>query len=245
MEQLEDSPPRDPLAEDELVAVLANMREYYQPSSLADLPNESPEENAPEKSHAEEENLPVHDDEIGETNREQSVPTTPEEILVEAGADLRASHESSTETLEIKKLRREQQKFLNIIAQLRQQIRVLKANQRIRRSRRAKRPRTNSHPANQNPAESPAAVPNNAEEPTVVPSTREQQFFFVHVKQEWPAEEQTVVPSTEGQHQTFIHVKKEKENKEVQTEAPPSGVIRVLNSKQRNKKVQVKIKHSF
>jgi len=65
MEQLEGSPPRDPLAEDELAAVLVNMEKYYQPSSPADLPNEPLEENAPEKSHAEEENLPVHDDEIG------------------------------------------------------------------------------------------------------------------------------------------------------------------------------------
>lgn len=116
MEQLEGSPPRDPLAEDELAAVLANMETYYQPSSPPDLPNEPPEENAPEKSHAEEENLPVHDDEIRETNREQSVPMTPEEIPIEVGADLRASHESSAETLEIKKLRRKQQKLLNIIA---------------------------------------------------------------------------------------------------------------------------------
>jgi len=130
---------------------------------------------------------------------------------------------------------------LNIIAQLCQQIRVLKANQRIRRSRRAKRLRTNSHPADQDPTKSSATVPNNAEEPTAVPSTGEQQQTFVRVKQEWPAEKQTVVPSTEGQQQTFIHVKKEKEKKEVQIEAPPSGVIQVLNSKQRNKKVQVKL----
>ena len=44
-----------------------------------------------------------------------------------------------------------------------------------------------------------------------------------------------------GPQQPFIRVKKETESKEVQTEAPPSGVIRVLNSKQRNRKVQVKL----
>jgi len=66
------------------------------------------------------------------------------------------------------------------------------------------------------------AVPNDAEEQTAVPND---------------AGEQTVVPIKEEQQQTYIHVKKEKENKEIQTEAPPSGVIRVLNSKQRNKKV--------
>ena len=41
--------------------------------------------------------------------------------------------------------------------------------------------------------------------------------------------------------QPFVRIKKETDNKEVQTEAPPSGVIQVLNSKQRNRKVQVKL----
>jgi len=47
--------------------------------------------------------------------------------------------------------------------------------------------------------------------------------------------------SSSTPQQPFIRVKKEKENKGIQTEAPPLGVIRVLNSKQRNKKVQVKL----
>ena len=82
--------------------------------------------------------------------------------------------------------------------------------------RKAKRRRTKNRPAVQNPAENPAAVQKDAGEQTAVPIKKEQQ-------------------------QTYIHVKKEKDNKEIQTEAPPSGVIRVLNSKQRNKKVQVKV----
>ena len=53
--------------------------------------------------------------------------------------------------------------------------------------------------------------------------------------------EQQEAPMAGRPQQPFVHIKKETENKEVQTEAPPSGVIRVLNSKQRNRKVQVKL----
>jgi len=121
---------------------------------------------------------------------------------------------------------------LSIIAQLHQQIRILKARQRVRKTagkkkvatsvklRKAKRLRTKNRPVVQNPAENPAAVPNDAGEQTAVPFEKEQQ-------------------------QTHIHAKKEKDNKEIQTKAPPSGVIRVLNSKQRNKKVQVKLPASI
>ena len=122
IEQLEGSPPQDPVGEDELAAILANMGEYGQPSSPAGLADGPPEEDTPEKLHAEkvgEESLPVHDEEIGDTNREQSVPKTPEETLDGVGAELRASHEPSAEAREIKKLRRKQQKLMSTIAQLR------------------------------------------------------------------------------------------------------------------------------
>lgn len=172
--QLKSSPPQDPVGEDELAAVLANMGEYGQPSSPADLPDEPPEKNTSKKSHAVEageEKLPVHDEEIGETDREQFVPKAPEEIPDGVGADLRASREPSTEAMEIKKLRRKQQRLLNTISQLRQQIQILKVNQMIERttgkrkrataakSRRAKRRRTNNRHAGNH-----VVVPNDVEE---------------------------------------------------------------------------------
>jgi len=139
--------------------------------------------------HAEkvgEESLPVHDEEIGDTNQEKSVPKMPEETLDGVGAELRASHEPSAEAREIKKLRRKQQKLLSTIAQLRQQIRILKANLRMRRtagkrkranaarSRKIRRRRTYSRPAGQNPAKRPTAVPNDTEEQIVVPTDIEE-----------------------------------------------------------------------
>lgn len=79
------------MGEDELAAVLANMGEYGQPSSPADLYDKPQEENTFEKSHVvqvEEENLLVHDEEeIGDTDREQSVPKTPEEISKDVEAE--------------------------------------------------------------------------------------------------------------------------------------------------------------
>ena len=54
-------------------------------------------------------------------------------------------------------------------------------------------------------------------------------------------EPQDDIPFTEGPPYPFIHVKKERENKAVQTEAPPLGIIRDRNSRQRNEKVQVKL----
>lgn len=92
MEQQEGSPLKDPVAEDELAEVLANMGEYGQLSSPSDLRDKLQEENAPEEPHekeTEEENLPVHDKEmIGDTEQEQSIPNqkTSNEILEEAGA---------------------------------------------------------------------------------------------------------------------------------------------------------------
>ena len=90
---------QDPVGEDELAEVLANMGEYGQPSSPSDLQDKPQEENAPEKPHAkeaEEENLPIHDKEtIGDTEQEQSIPNqkTPEEIPEETGAEREVAQE--------------------------------------------------------------------------------------------------------------------------------------------------------
>ena len=76
--------------------------------------------------------------------------------------------------------------MLNTIAQLRQQIRILKANLRIRRTRRkrkkatvakscrTRRRRTYSRPVGQNPTGRPTAVPNDIEEQTAVPNDIEE-----------------------------------------------------------------------
>ena len=72
---------QDPLGENELAKVLANMGEYGQPSSPSNLhAEEKPqEENAPEESHAkeaEEENLLVHDENmIEDAKQEQYIPS--------------------------------------------------------------------------------------------------------------------------------------------------------------------------
>lgn len=218
MGQLEGIPPPDLVGADELATVLANMGEYGQPSSPAGLCDEPPEEDTLEKSNAEkagEENLPIHDEKIGETNREQSVPKTPEEIPDEEGADLRASHEPSVEVIEIKKLRKKKQGLLNTIAQLRQQIRTLKANQRIQRatekrkrataakSHREKRQRTNSRPADQDPAGNLAAVSNDIEEQTAVPNDTEEQTVVPN-----DTEEQTNVPN-DTEERTTVSIKTE------------------------------------
>ena len=248
-----------------MVVVLANMGEYGQPSSTTGIPDEPVEEDIPEKAHAEkegEENLPVYDDEMEDTNQGQSVPKTPEEILDEEGADLRASHKPSAEAEEIKKLRKKQQRLLGTIARLRQQIRILKANLRIQRtarkrkratavkSRRTRRRQTYSRFVGRNPIRRPTAeeqtvVPNDIEEQIVVPSDIEEQTVVpsdLEERMEIPIEEeeQQEAPMAGGPQQPFIRVKKEKESKETQTEAPPSRVIRVLNSKKRNRKVEVK-----
>ena len=80
MEQQEGNPLQDPLGEDELAKVLANMGEYGQPLSPSDLhAGEKPQEkDAPEESHAKEaevENLSIHDEKMSEnTEQEQPVP---------------------------------------------------------------------------------------------------------------------------------------------------------------------------
>lgn len=87
--------------------------------------------------------------------------------------------------------------------------------------RKAKGWRIRIRPVVQNPVENPAAVPNDVEEQNVVPFEKEQQHTDIHVKIEM------------DDMMTC--------DKEIQTKAPLSGVIRVLNSKQCNRKVQVKI----
>jgi len=87
------------------------MGEYGQPSSPIDLHDKPQEENAPKKPHAEEAeegNLPVHDEEeIRDTEQEQSVPKAPEEIPEEAPGTSHGPNRSrqpavpSNETLEI------------------------------------------------------------------------------------------------------------------------------------------------
>jgi len=122
---------------------------------------------------------------------------------------------------------------LKIIVQLYQQIRILKARKKVKRTSarknattlakplKKKRQRTKVHPALQNPIENQAVVPNDAEKHTAVPIRKEQQWTDIHVKIEM--DEMLT------------------RNKEIQTETPPSGVTRVMSSKKHNKKVQVKL----
>lgn len=130
-------------------------------------------------------------------------------------------------------MRKEQQRLLNIIVKLHQQIRILKEGKRVKRTPgrknattlakplKTKGRRTRVHPAVQNPVENQVAVPNDAGEQTVVPIEKEQQWTDIHVKIEMD--------------EMLIR------DKEIQTVAPPLGVIRVMNAKQHNKKIQVKL----
>jgi len=91
-------------------------------------------------------------------------------------------------------LQKEQQRLLNIILQLCQQIRILKARQRVKRTsgrKNATTPvkplktkgwRTRVHPAVQNPVENQAVVQNDAGKQIVVPIKKEQQWTDIHVK---------------------------------------------------------------
>ena len=81
--------------------------------------------------------------------------------------------------------------------------------------------RTRIHPVVQSPVENQDVVPNYAEKQTIVPIEKEQQQSDIHVKIEM--DEMLT------------------RDKEIQTEAPLLGVIRVMNSKKRNRKVQVKL----
>jgi len=146
MEQLGDSPSRDPVEEEELATILASLGDYASPSSPPDPPEGPSGEETHEELHekmAGGENPPVVDKENVSNNQEQSIPKTPEETLDERGAELRATHAPTAEAREIKKLRKKQQRLLNIIAELRQKIRSLKTSLRMRRTIRRKR-RTNA-----------------------------------------------------------------------------------------------------
>ena len=100
---------QNPLREDELAKILANMGEYGLPSSPLDLhAEEEPKEhsaqdrNAPEDLHAkevEEESQPVHDENVigerSDAEQEQFVPsqTTPEAIPEEGEAEKEVTQE--------------------------------------------------------------------------------------------------------------------------------------------------------
>lgn len=279
MEQLGGSHPQNPVEEEELATILASLRGYPSPSSPAEPPEGPSEEGTREKLHdgmAGEENPPVIDKENLDTSQEQAVPKTPEgnppadgvengnvcweqdvprmieETLDERGAEMRATHVPTAEAKEIKKLRRKQQKLLNIIAQLRQKIRSLKASLRIKRTVRRKR-RTNTagssqrgrqstyrHLVGRYSASKPTAVPINTEEQNVVPSgTEHQNAIPIDIEEQADipnnpleptvvpikTEPQGDIPVTEGPPYPFIHVKKEGENRAVHTETPPSGKI--------------------
>ena len=97
--QQEGSTPQGRVGEDELAAVLATMGEYGQPSSPEDLHDKPQEENTSEKPHAveaEEGNLPIHDEEeIRDTEWEQSIPKAPEEIPEGVGAEKEVAQEET------------------------------------------------------------------------------------------------------------------------------------------------------
>lgn len=216
-----------------------------------------------------EENPPVVDVENENASREQFVPRMPKETLDERGAELRATHPPTAEAREIKKLRKKQQRLLNIIAQLRQKIRSLKTSLRIRRTIRRKRRKNAAgscrmrrqgayrRPVGQYSADRPTTVPTSTEEQHVVPSDMEHQNVVPSDMEHQnvvpiDTEEQTAVPNspleptvvpiktepqddipfTEAPSYPFIHVKKERENKAVQTDAPPLGIIWDRNSRQ-------------
>ncbi len=128
---------------------------------------------------------------------------------------------------------------------------MLKASLRIQKTARQKKRTTAArtlrvrvrfegrNPIRRPTVEEQSAVPNVNEEQgavrieTAVPSGPEERMDI-------PMEQQEA-PVVGGPHPPFVRIKKETDSKEVQTETPPSGVIRVLNSKQRNRKVQVKL----
>lgn len=146
MEQPGDSPPRDPVGEDELAAILASLRDYGPPSSLADPPERPSEEEMHNELHEETaggDNPPAFEEDSVNTNQEQFVPMIPEEhppagakenvdasqeqsvpemteeTLDGQEAELRATQEPTAEAKEIKKLKKKQRRLLSTIAQLR------------------------------------------------------------------------------------------------------------------------------
>ena len=295
VEQLGDSPQRDPIGEDELAAILANLGDYGLPSSPIAPPEKPSEEETNNELHEEivgEDNPPAFEEDSVNTNREQSVPMIPEEnppvvdkenidasqerpvpeITEETfdgqGTELKATQKPPAEAKEIKKLKKKQRKLLSTIAQLRQKIRSLQASLRMRRTT-GRRKRTNiarSHrrgrqraarrPVDLHDGDRPEIVPASTRNQSVVPSEMGQQNTGPN-----DAEEQTAVPNSpvepaavpiktepqddipfaEGPPHPFVRVKIEKENRAVQTELPPLGIIRDRNSRQQSVKIQVKL----
>lgn len=115
-EQREESPLKNPLQEDELAKILANMGKYGQPLSPLGLQiEEEPKEhsaqdkNAPEELHDEEENEENHyvheesmtaqeNDEDIEREQSTSSQTTPEELHEEEGVDKEVTQEITEPT---------------------------------------------------------------------------------------------------------------------------------------------------
>ena len=139
----------------------------------------------------------------------------------------------SKEIEEIKRLWKERQRLPNVIVQLQQQIRILKARKRVKRTSggkhattlakplKTKDRRTRVHPVVQNPVGKRAVVPNVFEEQSTVQNQKEQHLTVTHV---------------EIQTDDILTC-----NKEIQTKAQPSGEIRAMNARQRNRKILVNL----
>jgi len=121
--------------------------------------------------------------------------------------------------------------------------------------RKGRRQRSERGPVGQHNGKQPEAVPSRAREQSVVPPEMEQQSAGPNNMEDQAAgpdspmgpatvpiktEPQDDIPF-EGPSHPFIRVKIEKENRVVQTESPPLGIIRDRNSRQRSVKIQVKL----
>ena len=129
---------QDPVGEEELAAVLANMGGYGQASSTGGVLDGPAEEELPEERHAEEageENLPGYGNEAEDINSGKSVPRAAEDVPGEE-EEVRLKAKPSAEAREIAKLRKKHQRMLGTIDRLRQQIRMLKASLRIQKTAR-------------------------------------------------------------------------------------------------------------
>lgn len=149
----------------------------------------------------------------------------------------------SKETIEIKRLRKEQQRLLNVIARLRQQIRVWRMRKRAKRTLgethaatlvrppKKKVRKTHVQLAIQNPVEEQSAVQIAVEEQSVVQNL---------------VEVQNVVKKKKEQHSIVSHVEVQMEDispcdKEVQTEAQSYERIQTINTRKCNREIQVNL----
>lgn len=176
---------------------------------------------------------------------------------------MRATQKPTAEAREIRKLKKNRRKLLSTIAQLRQKIRSLQASLRMKKTtrrnrrtsagtpRKGRRQRSERGPVGQHNGNQPEAVPSGAREQSVVPPEMEQQSVGPNNMEDQAAgpdspmgpatvpiktEPQDDIPF-EGPLHPFIRVKIEKENRAVQTELPPLGIIRDRNSRQRSVKI--------